>query len=148
MRRSTAFILAGLTLWIAGVVAVSWAAFDVMRDAETIQIQVADRFDSVHFAVPALFPSIVLNDILWVKSHRPFGVHHEMEDWGPAVLVAMRELEAYDDVPLLEIRDGRDHVRIEKRGERVVVEVLAPHESVRVSMPLRLLRRTLERYES
>ncbi|MGH9457225.1 MAG: hypothetical protein ACRD2J_06240 [Thermoanaerobaculia bacterium] len=148
MRRSTLLILAFFGLWVLGVGALSYAAYETVRHSGAIEVRIDDGQQAVHLDLPAVVPGLVIQQALFPKSWRPFHVRHGAEEWGPAVLAAMRELEAYENVPLVEIEDGRERVRIEKRGERVVIEIDSPRESVRVTMPFRMLRNALERYES
>jgi hypothetical protein len=54
----------------------------------------------------------------------------------PALKVAARELERCPDFVLVEVQNPREHVRIEKRGGRLLIDVESPDETVRVGVPL------------
>lgn len=61
----------------------------------------------------------------------------------PAGEIAAWELERIPDTVLVEVEDNGEHVRIEKRGSNLVVDVDSPEESVHVSVPLSTIARCL-----
>lgn len=66
----------------------------------------------------------------------------------PAVIAAARELENIPDAVLVEVENNREHVKIEKRGSDLVVDVDSDKETVHVSIPLRAVRHTIENLQA
>ena len=63
----------------------------------------------------------------------------EARQWMPALRAASEELARVEDFTLVDVQDGREHVRIEKRGGALVIDVVSPDETVHVSLPLRVV---------
>lgn len=66
----------------------------------------------------------------------------------PAARIAAQELEKCPDTVLVEVQERDEHVRIEKRGGDLIVDVNSPRETVHVSIPLRTLRFILREVEA
>ena len=61
----------------------------------------------------------------------------------PALAEAADKLGDMPDFVLVEVRSPREHVKVEKRGGSIVVNVDSENESVYVSVPLRAARHAL-----
>lgn len=62
--------------------------------------------------------------------------------------MAAQELAKCPDTVLVEVKDGREHVRVEKRGGRLLVDVDSPREEVHISLPLRTVVSVIREIES
>ena len=144
MRRSTFFILLFLLVWFAGTVFVAAGVFNAVKGDGAIEVRVAGPDGRVRVGVPAFFAVRALRSANWTTcaAGRSWG-GDDLDDWGPALRAALAELDAYDDVPLFEIEEGGSIVRMHKHGGRFVLEVDEGHESVKVIMPVRTVRRVL-----
>ena len=122
-----------------------------------VRIAVDDHEEGVHFDVPlpaALFEAGLGLIPLAARHHRHhgdcghhrFGLHgHDIDvgEYGPAVAAFLDELADAPDAVLVEVEDGRDHVRIVKEGRDIGVYVESPDANVHFSMPARLLHRAV-----
>ncbi len=147
MRGITAFVLVFLLLWTA---ATAWAAaelFGAMRRGDAVEVRVSGTDGRVAFALPAFLAEGIIRHASRARIDCDDGIvwtRHDAEAWAPALRATLAELEAYDDVPLLEIVDHGSTVKMHKHGGRFVLEVEDGDERVKVVMPLRTLRRALE----
>ena len=66
----------------------------------------------------------------------------------PAALIAAQELEKCPDTVLVEVQDRDEHVRVEKSGSNLIVDVNSPRETVHVSIPLRTIRSILQEVQA
>jgi len=62
----------------------------------------------------------------------------------PALADAADKLSDMDDFVLVEVQSPREHVKVEKRGGSIVINVDSDHETVYVSFPLRAARHALK----
>jgi hypothetical protein len=146
MSRTTRVLLTlflCVTLLMATTVGVTVAA--VYR-AGTIAVEVSeDQGSDLRLAVPAglvrlgvwLTPASVIEPL----------VCDEIGPFLPALEAGWRELSRTPDFVLADVRDRHDHVRIEKRGDDLVVEVTSDGSSVRVALPLRTVGPMLAKLE-
>ena|SRR5688500_13971778 len=147
MRAYTVFVLLFLLLWLAGTAAVGAAVFDRVIATGTIDLELSDAMNEVGLSVPGGLVLMFLDSAEWSAGGARVRVRHDLQDWGPAIRAALDELEAYEDVPLLEAESGGDTVRIDKRGSRIVIEVDGGHEHLTISMPETTLRTALSLIE-
>lgn len=68
--------------------------------------------------------------------------------WLPAASAIVRSLEQAPDGVLVSVEDGTDSVQILLEGGELVVNVQSLREHVRVTVPLRLAARVLQRVEA
>lgn len=66
----------------------------------------------------------------------------------PALRIAAQELAKCPDTVLVEVQDAREHVRIEKVGGSLVIDVKSPSEDVHISVPLETLDSILSQVQS
>ena len=67
----------------------------------------------------------------------------DLEEWEPFVDAIFAGLEECPDVTFVEVVDRGDHVKVAKRGGKIRVEVEDPDVSLKVSVPIRPVRRTV-----
>jgi len=100
--------------------------------------------DHVRFFVPA---TVVPAAMMFAPEARLREAAERARAVLPAAQVAARELQSYPDTVFVEVMDGPEHVRIEKRGGNLVVDVDSPQETVHVSVPLRTIASVLSDIE-
>ncbi|HVR43142.1 MAG TPA: hypothetical protein VMS56_06800 [Thermoanaerobaculia bacterium] len=149
MRFSTIVILAALLLWIAGSIAAGCVVAEAMSGAGVVEVSIADHDFGVALDVPAFPALLVLRaarlDFGGVRVH----VREDLHEWAGVVRTALDEMEPHDHVTILEVRDGFDRVRLDKRGRRLVLEIDGGgSERVRISADVRTVRRALDRIDS
>jgi hypothetical protein len=66
----------------------------------------------------------------------------------PAARIGVEELAKCPDAVLVEVRERDEHVRIEKRGGRLIVAVDSPSEEVHVAVPLQTIGNALREIEA
>jgi len=87
----------------------------------------------IHIAV-ALAPAEMLDE-----------VRDELRPVWPTIRAAARELDRAPDFVLLEIRSGGERVIVEKEARRMLVRIETDGDTVRVSIPIRTVRRIVDR---
>lgn len=120
-----------------------------------VRIAVDDHQEGVHFAMPlpaALFEAGIGLMPLAARHHHHQhlqGLHcrHRIDvgEYGPAVAAFVEALADAPDATLVEVEveDGRDHVRIVKQGRDFAIHVQSPDADVDISLPARLVHRTV-----
>jgi hypothetical protein len=63
----------------------------------------------------------------------------------PALHKAWTEFEQAPDFVMVEIDDGRDKVRVEKKARKLLVSISGPGEDIRVELPIGTLRRIIRK---
>ncbi len=128
-------LFVGSGLMLAATVAVTGVA----------RVQIEDRAEGFSLDIPvpallieggALVASFALPDDELAR------LRVELGDVEPIVSSMLDELVALDDVVLVEVNDGSDWVRVEKRGGALVIDVEEPDTSVHLSVPLGSVRRS------
>ncbi len=92
----------------------------------------------VHLIVPA---ALVPVGMRFVPEERLREMTMNARPWLPAARIASAELARLPDSKLLEVRGAREHVRITKKGDLLVVDVESPRETVHISVPLKMVDR-------
>lgn len=69
----------------------------------------------------------------------------DLGEWEPLVREVLEVLDDCPDALLVEVIDDHEHVRVSKEGRYLKVEVDADDVDVRVSIPTRSVRRTVNR---
>ena len=151
-RIAWIFVGAFAVAAVCTVSAVALAAHAVMT-SPSIRIQVQEHVGermSLDVRVPAAVVAGGLAVAPWVIPDRAWEearleMRAEMEGLSPELrpLVAqlVRDLATLPDATLVEVEDGEDRVRVEKRGGELRVRVRSPQADVDVSVPLVLVER-------
>jgi hypothetical protein len=117
------------TLVVAGIVA----------DAGIITVRVTEKKEdgkNIHLFVPAI---LVPMGVKLAPERELERVMHRAREFMPAMRIAAEELERIPDGLLVEVKNPREYVHIEKRGGSLVVDVDNDRESVHVSVPLKMV---------
>lgn len=144
MKSSTVIILLFLAIWTGGAIWAGAQVFGAIREEGTIEVRIDGHDGRINLAVPAFVAVRAARCGKWTVDRNAVVNRHDVVAWAPALRAALAELEGYDDVPLLEIEENGDAVRMHKHGGRFVLEIEDGSESVKVVMPLRSVRRILE----
>lgn len=122
-------ILAGTAL-VAGAVAFS---------AGSVRVRVVEKKadgDHVNLVLPAL--AVPLGMRLMPEEARREAAA-QVGPWVPAIRAAAETLADSPDAVLFEVQNPHEHLRIEKRDGRLLIDVDTDAETVHLSFPLRLL---------
>jgi hypothetical protein len=103
------------------------------------------RAEQVHLLVPAALFCVGMHFVPEARLHRAAA---HIRPWLPAIRAASRELARLPDADLLDVQDAREHVRVAKRGNLLVIDVTSPQEKVHVSFPPKLADEVAQRLES
>ncbi len=104
--------------------------------AASVRVVEKNPGTNLHLYLPAvLFPLglKLMPDAELAKAAREVG------PWLPAIRIAAEELRRIPDGPLVLVEGPDGRVSVEKRGDKLVVEVEESDESVYVSFPLRFV---------
>lgn len=122
-----------------------------MVDPGITRVRVHDKQEDFHLDLP--LPDALVSAGLTVASAA--GAFDEMEPlpqearvWMPALRAAAEALAQAPDATLVEVEGPAEHVRVSKRGSRLLVEVRSPDADVDVAVPARLVSRVLELLET
>ena len=144
MRRHTILVLAGFLIWTAAVAAISWNVFEAMASSGTINVRVDTQDGRFRARVPACIAVTALSATRFDIGGIGYEVNDGLQDWRPALRAAILELDRYEHVPLLEIHEGGDRIRVMKIRGRMMIEIDEGMEQIRVSVPMATLRRALD----
>lgn len=156
-KRTRRFWIISGTL--AATLVVGWAvvlgaAYAWATSSGVATITVHDRSEGLHFTapVPMALVDVALSATAMPAVHtagfghlKVDGVEVDLGELGPMVVDLFEELESVPDATLVEVRDRREHVKITKRGNQLLVEVEEPMTSLRISIPTRALTHIAER---
>jgi hypothetical protein len=117
--------------------------FYVFFVADQVTVHAQERHgDTVRISIPASFVTLALDlGRPWMTiSSRPH--RQDLRDLRGAMRVAADEMSRHPEIPLVEVIDGGDHVRIVKEGERLRIFVdSAQGDTVRIDLPARMVER-------
>jgi hypothetical protein len=122
-------------LVLAGVFAVGLAA---LYSAGTVYVYVHEKRPGGHrLWLP--IPALAVTEGIRLAPEKD--LRKETRSWQPylpAIGIASQALERCADTRLIEVEDASDHVLIQTRGSRLVIDVDSKDATVPVSFPLRM----------
>jgi len=133
---------------IAGMAGTTLLAGAMVFHEGVITVNVREkRVDGNHvrFFVPATVVSYGMGLAPEDQIRRATRHAHE---YLPAARIAMQELAKCPDTVLVEVRDRGEHVRIEKRGGRLLVDVDSRSEEVHVGVPIQTVVSAIKELET
>jgi hypothetical protein len=68
----------------------------------------------------------------------------KLQPWVPTIRTALSELSSLDDMTLVDVSEPGDHVRMEKIGSSIVVDVEDTDAVVHISAPIRAISSTVQ----
>jgi len=131
--------LLGVSLLATGAVVYQFGAVEVTVEEKT------PEGDRVRLWVPGVLAPVAMQLIPDAELRR---LPPEARRFLPAVRAAAEELRRVPDFVLVEVEDGNERVRIEKRHGALVIDVVSDEETVHVSVPLRVVTSVARRLES
>jgi hypothetical protein len=130
---------AGILTAAASLLALT-SALVYEQGAVRVEVQEKARDgEHIRLALPALAVPIAARLVPREKLRE---ASRDLQQWLPAIEAASEELLRCPDGPLVEVDSRREHVRIVKQGDSLVIDVDDPGETVHVSFPLRMLAYT------
>lgn len=129
----------GFGLLFVGTVSAAGGLMSVAVDdpSEDLSFNIVVPAAAVTLAASAV--DIVAEDI--IDDHIDAHVRAEIDQWIPVANDLLRELESADDFVMVDVDDHGDHVRVEKRGSRVIVQVRERHgTNISIGLPLPVVR--------
>ena len=135
------------------VVILSWVvligAVYAWSGVATVRVQDASEGVNLFVPVPMALVEVAVVGASWSHSeHFQTEIETHLEDLGdiaPMVRIILLELESCPDVTLVEVQDHGTYVKIMKRGGDLEIRVDDDESNVRVSIPIRSVRRTIDR---
>ena len=143
--RQRGATIASALLGLLGVSALAGAG--VVYQYGAVKVYVEEKKpggERVRLWVPGVLAPVALKLVPAEELRLP----PEARRWMPALRVAGEELERVEDFILVEVEDGRERVRIEKRNGALVIDVVSPDETVHLSVPLRVVLSVARQLES
>ncbi|MDM7915089.1 MAG: hypothetical protein ACE15D_14370 [Candidatus Eisenbacteria bacterium] len=139
-----ALVLSISLILVVGIPAAAFGIWAYRAGTVRIDVREAGRHGSrVHLIVPGfLVPTAlaVLPDEAVAAPARTSG-----RDWLPIAQTAWEQISEREDFELLRVTSPREHVTIAKKGRSLHIHVLSADDTVRVEVPVRLVRAVLER---
>jgi hypothetical protein len=91
---------------------------------------------NVHVWAPAAVVPMVLH---FVPDQKLGEAHEKIAEFMPTIRALTKELKKLPDAELVDVRDGKDHVRVSVHNGKVIVDVKNPEERVHVACPLAMI---------
>lgn len=135
-------VLGGLAILFAGTGMVV-AATVLQAGMVTVKVQ-EQAGESLDLVIPAglLYAGLAMAPALSEEVERELeDARRELGEAGPALAGILSDLEDCPDAVLLEARSPGEHVRIEKRGDRLNIHVRDAQSNVQISIPAGLMSR-------
>jgi hypothetical protein len=127
---------------------VGWGllAAAVYASGGVVTVKVDNRDEGIRFTVPV--PSVIVSAAVatadqFVPEEEMMQIQAQIGDWGPYVEGLLEALVETPDAVLVEVFDHGEHVVVRKSGGLLKVEVNGADISVQVSIPARLVKRTV-----
>jgi len=144
-RRQRGVTTASALLGLLGVSVLAGAGVVYQYGAVTVYVEEKKPGgERVRLWVPGVLAPVALKLVPAEELRLP----PEARQWMPALRAASEELERVEDFTLVDVQDGREHVRIEKRDGALVIDVVSEDETVHVSVPLRVVVSVARELES
>jgi hypothetical protein len=147
MSRTGKVVLALLVVvvlfWAGVAAALAWTVHAVAT-SPAIDVSVREHGGSrghVSLRLPAALvvaSAILAGDDAGDRLRAELGGEIDLAAWSPAAAELARQLETMPDATLVEVRDGRDHVRVAKEGDDLHIRVRSPDGDVDVTLPASL----------
>ena len=94
-------------------------------------------------------PGVVVPVALWAAPDKQLArAMEQAKPFLPALAALGRGLEDCPDAVFVEVDNAWEKVRVEKRGDAILVNVVSEREDVRVSLPIYVIRSLAEKLEA
>lgn len=114
----------------------------------TVRVHEADEGLDLYLPVPMVVVDGAVATASYVMPREDWlDLHAELElgEWEPLVREILEALDDCPDAVLVEVIDDHEHIRVSKEGRNLEVRVSSDDVDVRVSIPTRSVRRTVNR---
>jgi hypothetical protein len=124
------------------------AGVATVYDAGLIRVHVVEKKQdgkNIHVFVPGVAVPVILKlapDRELAKAGR------EVREYLPVIQAALDGLEECPDTVFVEVISAREHVRVEKKGSLLLVNVDTDDEAVSVAVPLKVVRYAVDELKS
>jgi hypothetical protein len=140
-------MVVGAGLLTAATVATAAAA---IYSSGTIAVQVEEgRGHQYSVRIPAVIANLALSLIPGrLVDEALYDVSADIQPYVPAVRDAWSELNATGDFVLVEVNNGgggSDHVRIEKRGDNLLISVDSDDADIEVAVPIKTIGKVIHK---
>ena len=140
-------LAAKIALACAGM-AIAGAA--VLCSEGFVRVDVTQRGSEPH-AIHVLAPAMLVPIATRIATHFSSDpniskMHRDLGPYAPTVRGALGELNSTGDMTLVEISDSRDHVRVEKSGGALLINIEDRDDTVHVSVPIGAISRALRQF--
>ncbi len=95
--------------------------------------------DHVRLVVPAIIAPVAAMMVPKAKLNE---APRELQEWLPTIEAATEELSRCPDSVFVQVDSPKEHVKIAKSGDHLVIDVDDPGETVHVSIPIRAVAYT------
>src|SRR5579872_489530 len=138
-------LAAKIALACAGTVV---AGTTVLCSEGFLRVNVTERGSAPHHInviAPALLVPLAVRFASHFETRRSIDeAADKLESWAPTIRAALTQLNNLDDMTLVEVNETGDHVRVEKIGSAIVVDVDDKDATVHVSAPIRAISATVQ----
>ena len=101
--------------------------------------------DHVRLVVPAIIAPVAAMMVPKAKLNE---APRELQEWLPTIEAATEELSRCPDSVFVQVDSPKEHVKISKSGDHLVIDVDDPGETVHVSIPIRAVAYTARQLAS
>jgi hypothetical protein len=139
-------ILLGIAVLTAGTGA---AAAYAWHQAGTFRLSVHDaggEGSNLSMSLPGALVDAVITLCPVPEGLGPDGVRSRLDGFEPLLRTVAEEIGRMPDAVIVDVRDGRDRVRITKQGDEILVRVVSDVERVEIDLPVRSFRHALEKF--
>jgi len=138
-------IIAKVALGLGATLAVS-GAYVFHEGVISVDVDEARSGGShVHFWVPATAVSLGLR----VAPHRHLEeAAAQVRPYLPVLRAIAKELKKYPNIELVDVKDGKDHVRISTVDGRITIDAVSTSETVHLRVPIETLDDVADRLEA
>ena len=118
----------------------------VYASGGVVMVKIDDRNEGFHLTLPV--PAVIVSAAVAtadqiVPEHERIHLQAQIGDWGPYVEGVLKALDDTPDAVLVEVIEGNEHIVVRKNGKNLEVDVDGSDITVHVSVPTKLIRRTV-----
>lgn len=127
-----------------GITGTMLAGLGVVCSEGMVEVNVVERQPEVHHVyvlAPAMLMPIAAH---FVPRHQLGEASHQLRPYLPTIRAALGQLRECDDFVLVDVTDHEQHVKVQKLGGSLVVDVKDQDDTVHVSTPIRAISSTIE----
>jgi hypothetical protein len=127
-----------------GFAAATFAGVGLLCSEGFVEVNVIEHQPEAHhiFVVaPAMLAPIGMH---FVPKRHLEQAARQIQPWMPVIRTALEQLRETRDMTLVEVTDREEHVKVQKDGGSIIVDVVDKDDRVHVSVPIRAVSSTIE----